>query len=176
MIERVDEFETTSDFHGVARQFETITPAVQFSCIVWESKQFPGILLMSVRRPFDERMAIDIIHHVNRTWDGRLHGQSMLFLPDLRSSTANNKMDVVVLVGPPLRNQFRTVDPSLDRHTVVAFPAYRGEFTGRESPREFDEIVRTTSGVVDWKRPPMKREPPPEWIQETGPGYSPRES
>ena len=169
MIERVDEFEPTTDFHGVARQFATITPAVQFSTIVWETGQWPGILVMNIRRPFDETMALDVIRHVNRTWDGRLDGP-MVFLPGVRPPKPN-RMDVVVLLGPPLRDQLGTVHPSLDPHTVVAFPAYQGEFTGRESPEEFDELNRTTSSVVDW-RPKRKRRPPPEWIQETGPGYS----
>ena len=171
MIERVDEFEPSSDFHSVARQFATLTPAVQFSTIVWETKQWPGILVTTARRPFDERMALDVIQHVNRTWDGSLGGRPMLFLPGLRPARPAG-MDVVVLLGPPLREQVGTIDPSLDPHTVVAFPAYHAEFTGRESPAEFDEIIHTTSNIGDWQRPLRKRRPPPKWIQETGPGYS----
>jgi hypothetical protein len=171
MIERVNEFEPTEDFPGVARQFATITPAVQFSVIVWESKRYPGILVTTVRRPFDETMALDLIAHVNRTWDGSLHDQPMVFLPEFRPSKPNG-MDVVVLLGSPLRDQVGTVDPSLDPYTVVAFPAYQGEFSGHESPKEFYEIISSTSIIVDWQRPKRKRRRPPEWIQETGPGYS----
>ena len=172
VIERVDEFEATDDFHGVARQFASITPAVRFSTIVWETKQWPGILVTTVRRPFDETIAVDLIGHVNRAWDGKLHGRPMLFLRDFRPSRSNG-MEVVVLLGPPLRDQVGTVDPALDPHTVVAFPAYHGEFTGRESAEEFDELIHTTSCNVDWQRPKRRRRPPPKWIQKTGPGYSP---
>ena len=172
VIHRVDEFEPTEDFHGVARQFSSITPAVEFSTIVWETKQWPGILVTTVRRPFDETIALDLISHVNGTWDGSLHGRPMLFLPNFRPSKPTG-MDVVVLLGPPLRDHVGTVDPSLDPHTVVAFPAYQGEFTGRESSEEFDDLIHTRSCIVDWRRPKPKREALPDWIQQTGPGYSP---
>ena len=164
--------EPTSDFHGVARQFATLTPAFQFTTIVWETKRWPGLVVTTVRHPFDETMALDVIHHVNRTWNGNLRGRPMLFLPGLRPATPRG-MNVVVLPGPPHREHVATIDPSLDPHTVAAFPAYRGEFTGRESPADFDEIIHSTSGIVDWQRPLRKRRPPRKWIQETGPGYSP---
>jgi hypothetical protein len=151
VIEQVDKFERTSDFHGVARIFWTVTPAVQFAAIVWETAQWPGILLMNVRKPFDEGMAIALMHHVNRIWDGKVNGRGMVLLPGLQLPPPQ-KMDRAVLLSGQFLQKVGTVDPSLDANTVVVFPAYDGEFTGTESPDEFDEVIHTVSDIGDWSR------------------------
>jgi hypothetical protein len=152
MIERVDEFHKTEDFHGAGRVIWTAVPAFTAAQIIWECPQWSGLVLTYARQPFSEKLALSVIEHVNRVWDGKMRGRRMVILPSL-GRDARAQMDVVVLLGLPHLNKVGTIDPSLDDRTVFAFPAYRCEFSGHESPDMFDELIHGQSDIGNWNRP-----------------------
>src|SRR5688500_4696194 len=109
VIELVDNFHETSDFHGVARVFWTVVPAFTAAGITWQHPKTPLLLLMHVRKPFDERTALRVIDLVNRHWDGRARGRGMYILPGL-ANDPTEAMDVVVLLRKPHLDKFGTID------------------------------------------------------------------
>ena len=151
MIELVDQYRQTEDFHGVARVYFTRVPAFTASTIVWECPSWPGIVMTFARHPFDEQRPLDLIRHVNGAWDGDTGGKGMRIRPGL-SDVASGRMDVAVILRPPHLYKVGTVDPALDPLTAFCFPAYSGEFSGDESPEEFDDLIHTTAGVGSWDR------------------------
>jgi hypothetical protein len=59
----------------------------------------------------------------------------------------------VILLGKPHLEVMGTIHPTLDDLTIVAFPAYRCEFSGNESPKRFDDLIHYQWSIVNWNRP-----------------------
>jgi hypothetical protein len=82
MLERVRQYRETTDFHAIAQAYEVRTPAFAATVVVWECPAWPGIVMTFVTQPFDERLVLGLIRHVNAAWDGRPRG-GMTILPGL---------------------------------------------------------------------------------------------
>jgi hypothetical protein len=65
VLELVDRYRETHDFHGVARAYFVKVPAVTFVNIVWECPRWSGIVMTFANHPFDDRIALGMIRHVN---------------------------------------------------------------------------------------------------------------
>ena len=166
MIEQIEKFVCSEDFHGKARSHKTITQAFTGTKVFWECPKWPGFVLTFAREPFDHAKALRLIEFMQRNWDGAMPGKGMRILPDFSKSG----MDVAVLLGLPHLSKVGTIDRSLDDRTVYTFPAFRCEFSGVESPDLFDELIHTSSDIGDWARP-MR---PQIWIVIGNPAASAR--
>jgi hypothetical protein len=162
MMAQIEKLLIGEDFHGKARCRRTITEAFTGIKIFWECPKWSGFVVTYAREPFDHAKALRLIEFMQGNWDGSMPGKGMRILPGL----APNGMDVAVLLGIPHLRKVGTIDRSLDDRTVFAFPAYRSEFSGFESPELFDELIHTRSDIGDWGRP-MR---PQTWIVIRNPG------
>lgn len=152
IIELLEQFEPTKDFCGIARQFSTIVPAFKATTIVWEGNSWEGLLLTYAREPFDPALAVSLIRHVNATWDGELPTSGLLILPDFSHPEVSSDMNVVILLAPSHHGRFRRSNSEVHARTIVAIPALDNEFTGHETPEEFDDIIHTRADIGDWNR------------------------
>ena len=65
--------------------------------------------------------------------------------------------DCMALVGPKAHDMYRYQDPILGQRTVVAFPAYRCEFSGDEAAEEVRLMRERFVSTLDWKRQPTPK-------------------
>ncbi len=72
----------------------------------------------------------------------------------LTEQSGINRFEIVVTLSPESHDLFKTFDPSIHQNTIVAFPAYKCEFSGRENG-EFVRLVRKEIvPTLEWGRAP----------------------
>lgn len=131
-------------------RLEDRTPAHSFITILAALGDGRAYVAMTARDSFDEGMAGAILRHVEGAGDEATRIEVSRILPGFHHAPYG--FDAVLLVSSRVHRLYRTQSYTLHARTLEAFPIFRCEFAGDETPEMINLIRHDSVSTIDWKR------------------------
>lgn len=128
------------------------TPSHQFVTIIAPIMDGKYYVALPTRDCFDESLALSILSFVAERQACCTFEKPVALIEGFKCP--GYMFDTVAILIPSTAKQFEYEDSQLSNITFVAFPIYRCELSGKETPEMIDEIRHGYLPSLNWRRPP----------------------
>lgn len=131
------------------------TPAHRFATVIAPILNCEYFVVVPSRDFFDESLAIAILTFVANRESTFTIEKTLVLLDGFDCPQCS--FDAVAVLSPAAARQFEHENDMLNKRAFVAFPIYRCELSGDESPHVVDLIRHDLLPSLDWKRAPCPK-------------------
>jgi hypothetical protein len=130
------------------------TPAHKFLEIIKPAGVGKRYYALSLQDEYPERLLKSVLDFIANK-ESEIYGERPIQVLEFGPSSAN--FDRIVVLGAQSHNKYKVDCPPLHPTTLVVFPAYKSEFTGKEDLNEIKVLRKDIVPTLDWKRSPSPK-------------------